>query len=84
MRQEARLVPGHAFFAQAFSMPDSHIENHCQVRTQHRRQFVHVAFVTDPGLHDPEILVSLSGQHGTGHADLVIVIHGVARCFAAY
>ncbi len=65
-------------------MAGAHIENQAQIRSQHRGQFVHVARMTDAGLHDPEILIPVGIQHGAGHAYLIIVVHGVACGFAAH
>ena len=84
MGQQPRLVPGHAPVAQAFGVTRAHIEDQAQIRANHRGQFVHVARMADARLNDPEIFIPVRVQHGAGHADLIVVVQGVARGFAAH
>ena len=58
------------------------IENERKVGPQHRAQIVHVAGLADACFHNPEIFIAVCIQDGPGHADLIIVVQGVARSFA--
>ena len=82
--QQARLVPGHALCAQALRMARTRVENQPQIRTQHRAQSIHVAGVADARLQHPKIFLPVRGQHGAGHADLVVVVQGVAGRLTAH
>ena len=74
MREQARLVPGHAPAAEPLGVTGPHIEDEGEVRPQDGRKIVHVALVADARLHDPEILVAVRIQHGAGHPYLVVVV----------
>ncbi|KAF5066954.1 hypothetical protein DSECCO2_258210 [anaerobic digester metagenome] len=82
--EQARFVPGHSLAAKALGMTGADVKYKANVRAHDGRQFFHVALVTDASLHDPEIFIAVSGEHGAGHADLIVVVQGVFCGFAAY
>ena len=82
--EQARFVPGHALAAKTLGMTGADVKYKANVRAHDGRQFFHVALMADASLHDPKIFIAVSGEHGAGHADLVVVVQGVLGGFAAH